>query len=198
MEIAQNHNIDDLRGKKIVILGAGPVAQIAAILSAKLNCKTYLVETWDKSNKKIIEELANKLTEQAGNDSTIIQGKFAIAEEEKLNIINDADIIWSLAAAGVQVLSKMIMSNLKNKIVCDINLVPPYGIDGLKPKDSNKQIYPSIYGTGALAIGRLKSKVEEAILKEASTSTGKKIYDYRYAFKKAKKILFGSEIKISN
>jgi hypothetical protein len=102
------------------------------------------------------------------------------------------------------------MTNLKNKIVFDINLVPPYGIYKLKPKDSDKEIYPSIYGTGALAIGRLKSKVEEAILKDASTTNGKKIYDFasttngkkiydfRYAFKRAQKILFGSEIKISN
>lgn len=35
----------------------------------------------------------------------------------------------ALAAVGVQVLSKELMNKLKNKIVIDINLVPPYGID---------------------------------------------------------------------
>lgn len=197
MEIAEIHNIDDLRGKKVVILGAGPVAQIAAILSATLKCETYLVETWIKSNKEIIEELSKELSKEAGNDATIIYGEFAITEEEKFNILKDADFIWSLAAAGIQILSKDLMAKLKNKIVCDINLVPPYGIDGLKPKDFNAEIYPSIFGSGALAIGRLKSKVEEVILKEASATIGKKIFDYRYAFETAKKILFGSEIKIS-
>ncbi|MBY8989536.1 MAG: hypothetical protein KGD58_02185 [Candidatus Lokiarchaeota archaeon] len=197
MEIAENHNIDDLRGKKVVILGAGPVAQIAAILSAKLKCETYLVETWNKSNKEFIEELSKELSKEAGNAATIIHGEFAITEEEKYSILKDADFIWSLAAVGIQVLSKDLMVKLKNKIVCDINLVPPYGIDGLKPKDFNAEIFPSIFGTGALAIGRLKSKVEETILKEASATIGKKTFDYRYAFETAKKILFGSEIKIT-
>jgi len=197
MEIAKEHYIDDLKGKKVVILGAGPVAQIAAKISAKLGCQTYLVETWNMSSKQFIEELSKELSEEAGNDATLIKGEFAVNEEEKFNVIKDADIIWSLAAAGIQVLSRDIMSKLKNKVVFDINLVPPYGIDGLKPKDSNREIFPSVFGTGALAIGRLKSKVEEAILKEASTSNGKKVFDYRYAFEKAKKILFKSEIKIS-
>ncbi|MFW9940426.1 MAG: methylene-tetrahydromethanopterin dehydrogenase N-terminal domain-containing protein [Candidatus Thorarchaeota archaeon] len=198
MEITKDHDIYNLKGKKVVILGAGPVARIAAILSAKLRCETYLVETWHKSNKEFIKELSNELSKEAGDDATIITGEFAITEEEKYNILKDADIIWSLAAAGIQVLSKELMAKLKNKIVIDINLVPPYGVEGLKPKDSDSEIYPSIFGTGALAIGRLKSKVEEAILKEASNTSGKKIFNYQYAFEKAKKTLFGSKIEISH
>jgi len=146
---------------------------------------------------KIFSILSNKLSKEAGNNATMIEGIYAVHNDEKYNILKEADIIWSLATAGVQIVSKEIMSKLKNKIVFDINLVPPYGIDGLKPKDSDKEIFPSIFGTGALAIGRLKSKVEEAILKEASITTGKKVFDYRYAFEKTKKILFGSEIEIS-
>ena len=197
IEVAKEHNLYDLKGKKIVILGVGPVGRIAAIIAAKLHCKTYLVETWEKSNEEFINQLVNELNKEAGEDKSEIFGVFAPNEEKKFEIIKNADIIWSLAAAGIQVLSKDIMVQLKNKIVIDINLVPPYGIKGLKPKDSDTEIYPSIYGTGALAIGRLKSKVEEAILKEASNTNGKKVFDYRYAFETAKKILFGSEIKIS-
>ena len=90
------------------------------------------------------------------------------------------------------------MMKLKNKLVIDINLVPPYGIEGLKPKDNNKEIYPTVFGIGALAIGRLKSEVETLILKEAASTKGKKIFDYNYAFEIAKKILFREEIKISH
>ena len=197
MEFARMHNIGDLKGKKVVILGAGPVARIAAILSAKLKCKTFIVETWNKSSKNFIQNLAEELSTEAGEDATLIKGIYAVNDDQKFEIIENAEIIWSLAAVGVQVLSKELMIKLKNKIVIDINLVPPYGIEGLKPKDNNKEIFPAIFGTGALAVGTLKSEVEASILKEAATTKGKKIFDYNEAFEKARKILFGREIKIS-
>ncbi|MFX1425697.1 MAG: NAD(P)-dependent methylenetetrahydromethanopterin dehydrogenase [Promethearchaeota archaeon] len=196
IEVAEDHNLHDLKGKKVVILGSGPVGRIAALIAAKLNCKTYLVETWDKSSEMFIRNLAKELTKEAGENATEIVGVFAPYDKQKLEIIKDADIIWSLAAAGVQILSKDLLSKLKDKIVIDINLVPPYGIEGLKPKDNNREIYPTIFGIGALALGRLKSNIEANILKEASITKGKKIFDYNYAFEEANKILFGSEIKI--
>lgn len=198
LEIAMIHKIEDLKEKKVVILGAGPVARIAAILSAKLKCNTYIVETWNKSSKEFIKDLAKELSNEAGEDATIIKAKYAVNDDQKFDIIEDADIIWALAAAGVQVLSKEVLYKLKNKLIIDINLVPPYGVEGLKPKDNNIQIYSTIFGVGALAVGRLKSDVEASILKEAASTKGKKILDYNIAFQKAKKILFGKEIKISN
>ncbi|MFX1391745.1 MAG: methylene-tetrahydromethanopterin dehydrogenase N-terminal domain-containing protein [Promethearchaeota archaeon] len=197
IEIAKEHEIYDLKRKKVVILGAGPVGRIAAIIAAKLNCKTYLVETWEKSNEEFIKNLAKELNEEIGEIENEIVGVFAPNDEKKLEIINNADFIWCLAAAGVQILSKKLLAKLKNKIVIDINLVPPYGIEGLKPKDNNKEIYPTIFGIGALALGRLKSNIEANILKEASETKGNRVFDYNSAFEQAKKILFGNEIKIS-
>ena len=197
IEVAEDHNLFDLKGKKVVILGSGPVGRIAALIAAKLNCKTYLVETWDKSNELFINNLTKELSKEAGENAAEIFGVFAPNDEKKIEIIKDADIIWSLAAAGVEILSKDLMSKLKDKIVIDINLVPPYGIEGLKPKDNNKEIYPTVFGIGALALGRLKSNIEANILKEASITKGKKVFDYNYAFEQANKILFGREIQIS-
>jgi len=197
IEVAKGHEIYDLKGKKVIILGAGPVGRIAAILAAKLKCKTYLVETWEKSSEQFIENLVKELTKEAGSNSAEITGVFAPNDEKKIEIIKDADIIWALATAGIQILSKELMLELKSKIIIDINLVPPYGIEGLKPKDNDKEIYPTIFGIGALALGRLKSNIEANILKEASNTKGKKVFDYNYAFEQAKKILFGNEIKIS-
>jgi len=196
IEVAIEHDLYDLKDKKVVILGSGPVGRVAAIIASKLNCKPYLVETWEKSSEEFVKNLARELTEEAGVNATEIVGVFAPNDEKKLEIIKDADILWSLAAAGVQILSKELMVKLKSKIVIDINLVPPYGIEGLKPKDNNKEIYPSIFGTGALALGRLKSNIEANVLKEASITKGKKVFNYNYAFEQAKKILFGNEIKI--
>jgi methylene-tetrahydromethanopterin dehydrogenase len=186
----KEHGMKDLKGKKIVVFGAGPVARIAAILAAKIGCNTFLVETWDKSSEEFVTNLAKELSKESGEGASEIIGVFAPAPEQRLEIAKDADIIWSLAAAGVQILSEDLMKELKGKkIVVDINLVPPYGIEGIKPKHNNDEIYPSIFGIGALALGRLKSNIEAQILKEAANASGLKIYDYKYAFEVAKQLL---------
>lgn len=186
----KKHGIKDMKGKKVVVFGAGPVGRIAVILAAKIKCDTFLVETWDKSNKEFIEELAKELTEEAGEGAREIKGVFAPDPEERFEIAKDADVIWSLAAAGVEILSEDLMKRLKNKkIVVDINLVPPYGIEGIKPKHKNEEIYPEIFAIGALALGRLKSNSEGQILKEAANAKGLKVFDYNYAFEVAKKLL---------
>ena len=186
----KKHGIKNLKGKKVVIFGAGPVGQIAAILAAKIGCFTYLVETWDKSNEDFIKKLAKELTQEAGDGATEISGVFAPLHEQRFNIVKDANIIWSLAAAGVEILNEEWMKKLPGKkIVVDINLVPPYGIEGIKPKHKNDEIYLEIFGIGALALGRLKANSESQILKEASNTKGLKIFDYNYAFKIAKELL---------
>ncbi|MFX0008963.1 MAG: methylene-tetrahydromethanopterin dehydrogenase N-terminal domain-containing protein [Candidatus Hermodarchaeota archaeon] len=183
------HHISDIKGKKLVIFGAGPVARIAAILAAKHNCNTKLVETWEKSSEKFIESMAAECTLEAGVDATQIEGVFTPEIEQRFNIAKDADVIWSLAAAGVEILPESIMRKLEGKIVVDINLVPPYGIEGIKPKHYNDEIYPNIFGIGALALGKLKADSEREILKEAANLKGLKIFDYKYAFEIANRLL---------
>jgi len=186
----RKHGITNIKGKKVVIFGAGPVARIAAILAAKNNCETYIVETWDKSNEKLIMKLAKELSEEARQDENEIRGIFAPESQQRLDIVKDADIIWCLAAAGVEILSDDSIKKLKGKkIIIDINLVPPYGIEGIKPKYKNEEIYPGIFAIGALALGKLKADSEAQILKEAANTKGLKIFDYNYAFEVAKNLL---------
>ncbi len=186
----KEHGIKDLKNKKVVIFGAGPVGQIAAILAAKIQCKTFIVETWDKASEESIKTLVKELKKEAGEEAAEIQGVFAPDPNDRLEVSRDADIIWSLAAAGVEILSADLLAQLPGKkIVVDINLVPPYGIEGLKPKHKNEEIYPGIFGIGALALGQLKSQSEGQILREASNSKGLKVFDYNHAFKVAKELL---------
>ena len=190
MNIAKKKHGMDLKGKKVAIFGAGPVARIAAILAGKLGCDTYIVETWDKSTKQFVDNLANELIQEAGDKAAKITGVFAPEPQQRFEIANKVDIIWSLAAAGVEVLSEELMKKLKGKkLVVDINLVPPYGIEGLKPKHKNEEIYPGIFGIGALALGALKANSESEILKEAANTKGSKVFDFNYAFETAKRLL---------
>ncbi len=183
--------LNDIENKKIAILGTGPVAEIAAILAAELKAKIYLIETWDKKNKNSINALIQDLNGKMEKDiENIIIGTNAYNIEDRFKSIKDADIIWSLAGAGVEIIPNEILLKLPpNKIIVDINLVPPYGINGLKPKYNNIEILPGIFGIGPLVIGDLKYKIEASILKEAIYTRGKKVFDYNYDFKTAMKLL---------
>jgi methylene-tetrahydromethanopterin dehydrogenase len=195
--MARDHDME-LAGKKVVVLGTGPVGRIAAILAAKLHCQTVLVETWDGASEASVKELAKDLTQEAGEDATEITGEFALTPERKIELLTDADIIWSVAAAGIEILSEEIMTQLPpNKLVIDINAVPPLGIAGLKSKDDNKEIFPGIYGTGALALGGLKYQIENNILKQAAATKGKQVFDYNLAFEVGRGLLAGKKILIA-
>lgn len=192
--IALEHGIENIAGKRVVVLGTGPVGRIAAIIAAKLNCQTTLVETWDQATEVSVKNLASNLTKAAGDGATEIIGKFAATESDRFEIIDAADIVWAVAAAGIQIVSKSMLSELSpNKIFVDINAVPPTGIEGLKPTHDDKEISPGIFGTGALALGSLKYQIENTILKEASNTKGKKIFDYNLAFEVAQKLLRKTE-----
>ena len=195
LEIAKNHGIKDLSNKKIVCLGGtGPVGQIAAIIASKLNANAVITSR----REQYVKDLAKLLTKKAGKGASKISGEVATSEEQYFNIVKDADIIWSVGKAGVQMISKEVMKTLPpNKIVVDINLVPPYGVEGIEPDFHDTEFYPGIYGIGALDIGRLKYKVESNIFKTAAMTKGKKILDYNIAFEIASEILFGEIIKIS-
>jgi len=195
--MAREHDME-LAGKKVVVLGTGPVGRIAAILAAKLNCKTVLVETWDGASEQSVKELAKDLMVEAGKDAAAIEGEFATTPERKLEILTDADVIWTVAAAGVEILPEDLMRQLPpNKLVIDINAVPPLGIAGLKSKDDNKEIFPGIFGTGALALGGLKYSIESNILKQAAATKGKKVFDYTLAFEVGRGLLAGKKIMVA-
>ncbi|MBA7526669.1 hypothetical protein ES705_18836 [subsurface metagenome] len=194
LEVARKHGFSELSGKKIICLGGtGPVGQISALIASKLNAKVIITSR----REQFVKELAKNLTKKAGRGATKIIGEPANSDEQYLKIVRDADIIWSVGKAGVQMISKKLMNQLPpNKIVIDINLVPPYGIEGMKPDYYNTEFYPGIYAIGALNIGRLKYKIERKIFKEALKTKGKKVFDYNIAFEIANKIIFGEEIKI--
>lgn len=195
IEVANKHGLSSLSGKKVICLGGtGPVGQIAALIASKLYADVVITSR----REEYVKNLANSLTKKAGKGSKKINGEVAKSEDQFYKIVKDADIIWSVGKAGIQMLSKEVLKQLSsNKIVVDINLVPPYGLEGIKPEFDDEEFFSGIYAIGALGIGRLKYKIEREIFKMAINTKGKKIFDYNIAFEIASKILFGKEIKIS-
>jgi methylene-tetrahydromethanopterin dehydrogenase len=194
IEVARLHYIESIKNKTIAILGGtGPVGQISAIIASQMGANVVITSR----REDYVKNLANDLTKKAGKKAKPIEGAVTNTEEDYYHVVKDADIIWSVGKAGVQMISKKTLRELPpKKIVIDINLVPPYGIEGMKPNFYNDELVPGIFGIGALDIGRLKYKIEGAIFQMATMAKGKKIFDYNVAFEVAQEILFGEEIKI--
>jgi hypothetical protein len=65
--------------------------------------------------------------------------------------------------------------------LADVNAIPPVGVEGLESSVEGKEIRPGVYGIGALAIGRLKIKIETELIKRA-TGEPKGLFDYEVAY----------------
>ncbi|UCH31602.1 MAG: hypothetical protein JSV05_08970, partial [Candidatus Bathyarchaeota archaeon] len=168
-EAFRSLNMGTLRGKKVAILGGtGPIGSISGFLLAKIGAKVTIVETDPSSTQEITSRLVKDIANEYKVSFTPIH---AFRDEDLLDVLKKSDIILSTVKAGVQVVSKEVLSQLPpGKVLGDVNAVPPAGIEGLKPKHDKEEITEGIYGIGALIIGDLKYKVEQEMLKLARTT----------------------------
>ena len=87
-----------------------------------------------------------------------------------LDLMAGADAVFNAAAAGVQVLSAhQLGAGRRLKVACDVNAVPPAGIEGIGVMDNGVPVPGSTSGAlglGALAVGNLKYKVQQGLLRQ--------------------------------
>nr|MDO8090124.1 methylenetetrahydromethanopterin dehydrogenase [Candidatus Sigynarchaeota archaeon] len=183
-------NLGDVEKMKVAVLGGtGPVGRYACVLAAKLGCKVYMVETWSGASKDYAKAVAADLNEKFDVE---IEGVFAPNKEQLMAVVQEADIVFSVAKAGVQLLSKEDVDNLSpKKLLLDVNAVPPLGVEGLDRNDDKKELKNEVYGIGSLAIGKLKRQVEEALLRKAKETKGRAVLDHLAAFEIARELLLG-------
>jgi methylene-tetrahydromethanopterin dehydrogenase len=187
-EALKTNNLGAIKDKTCAVLGTGAVGKIAAVLLAKLGCNVMIASLNPK--RKDGKEYADNLGKLLGNRYGVkVQGVFAPTTVEKLEILKKADVIFSAGIAGIRIIEKKLLKELKLiKVLVDINAIPPFGVEGIKLKDDMREIAPGIFGIGALTVGDLKHKVEKEILRE-SRSNGKEIYNYNLAMQLARKLL---------
>jgi methylene-tetrahydromethanopterin dehydrogenase len=169
-----------LEGKNVTVLaGTGPVGQTAARIYAAEKANVTITSRALAKGQVI----AYKINQECGAQ------RVKVVEVSKPNqtaeAVKDADIILSAGAGGIQLLSAADLAvATKCKIVADINAIKPLGVEGLGPND-DKELKPSVWGIGALAIGKLKIKTETEMIKRA-TNEPSGLFDYAIAYTIAK------------
>jgi len=183
--------LGNLKDKRVAVFGTGAVGRVAAILLAKLGCSVAIVSPNPdrKDGDEYVAKLSALLRERYGGE---VEGVFAPTPEKKMEVINNADVILCASVAGVRLITKDMLSEVKlAKVIADVNAVPPLGVEGMKLDDDMREILPGIFGIGPLTIGRLKYKLQREILREARRNGKGTVYNYNHAMELARKILKG-------
>jgi methylene-tetrahydromethanopterin dehydrogenase len=183
LELSLVKGFGGLGNKAVTILaGTGPVGQTAARLYASEKANVIVTSR----DLQRASSVVTKINEEFEGER--VRGVEAQTSDEIGKAIENAEIVLSTGAAGAQLLPLDVLKEYgkKCRIVADINAIPPLGVEGLKSEADGEEILPNVFGIGALAIGKLKNKVEAELIKRAAEEP-KGIFDYRMAYEIAKK-----------
>jgi methylene-tetrahydromethanopterin dehydrogenase len=185
LELSLRKDLGGFEEKSVTILaGTGPVGQTAAWLYSS---EKATVTITSRSLQRATS-LAARINRELGSD--LIKGVEAQTAEEVGKAIERAEIVLSAGAGGTQLLPATVLkeSGKKCRTVVDINAIPPLGVEALASDADGAEILPNVFGIGALAVGKLKNKVEAELIKQAVIEQ-KGIFDYKKAYDIARRII---------
>ncbi|HYN77885.1 MAG TPA: NAD(P)-dependent methylenetetrahydromethanopterin dehydrogenase [Lamprocystis sp. (in: g-proteobacteria)] len=154
-----------LAGSRCLVFGGtGSVGSATAILAARAGADVVIVSVFGLARA---EEVAHHCNQRCG---TNISGADVSTDEHTLDLMVGADLVFNAAAAGIQMLRiPQIGAAGRLKVACDVNAVPPAGIEGIGVMDNGVPVPGSTSGAlglGALAVGNLKYKVQQGLLRQ--------------------------------
>ncbi|MEY4195167.1 MAG: hypothetical protein RLZZ226_1535 [Pseudomonadota bacterium] len=175
--------------RAIVFGGTGPVGIATGVIASLAGAEVTLV---DPFNIDTALDKANEYNQRCG---TTLKGTYASSDADKARLLATADIAFCTAKAGIQVLNASVLGDARQLLVAgDVNAVPPLGIEGVKLKHFGDPLVhavnaPGAVGIGALAIGNIKYKLQNALLGHLLTIEQPVFLDFTEAFKQARHLV---------
>jgi hypothetical protein len=151
-------NSYDITGKKVVIIGAGPVGQRSALYFLKEGAGEVVITSRSMARAKIITD---QMKESYG--VTVTPGE-SRSDESVAKLLKDAHVAIASGPAGVCILPKSAWATSPTlEVIADVNAVPPLGVEGIEVMDNgNEKEGVKLYG--AIAIGNYKMKVHHSAI----------------------------------
>jgi len=185
LELSLKKDLGGFEEKSVTILaGTGPVGQTAAWLYGSEKARVIITSR----SLQRATSLAARINKELGSE--LVKGVEAQTPQEVGKAIESAEIVLSAGAGGAQLLPADVLkqSGKKCRAVIDINAIPPLGVEMLPSDADGTEILPNVFGIGALAVGKLKNKVEAELIKQAVTEP-KGIFDYKKAYYISRRIV---------
>ena len=179
-KLRQLHGVG-LEGQRVLMFGGtGPVGSTAAMLTAQAGADTVIISHQSQAKADSMVRLCTERyqVEMSGADGS--------SDDQVAKLVGDADVIFNAAKAGVRVLSgEQVAAARRLKIACDVNAVPPEGIEGLGVMDDAKPLEGSssgAVGIGALTVGNVKYQAQHLLLKKMYQEESPQYLDFNQAF----------------
>ncbi len=143
----------DITGKKVVILGAGPVGQRTALYLIKEGAGDVVLTSRSLQRSKATTDQMKK-----AYNVDVIPGETR-SDEAVVNLLKDAHVAVAAGPAGVCIVSEKSWSSSPTlEVIADVNAVPPLGVEGMEVMDDGVE-KQGVRFYGAIAIGNFKMKV---------------------------------------
>ena len=175
----------DLKGRRVVIVGAGAVGLRAA--------KLLIDEGCDVTVSGIPKDrFEGREYRRARGLTTAEERGIRIAEPEDdealKKLLDGASIVLAAGPAGIQLLPESIWREVDSiEVLADFNAADPLGIEGTSAQDDMKD-YDGKKVLGALAIGGPKMKVHKTCIRRMFESNDK-VFDTDTVYEVAKELV---------
>jgi methylene-tetrahydromethanopterin dehydrogenase len=176
---------EGLRGKRVMVFGGtGPVGSTAAMLACFTGAEALIVSHENQAKADAMAELCNQ------RYGSRLSGADGSSDRLITELLSQADVVFNAAKAGIQVLNAGHLQKAERlKVACDVNAVPPAGIEGVGVMDDGVAIAGSpsaAVGIGALAVGYVKYQTQHLLLKRMYESGKPEHLDFNSAFEVAR------------
>ncbi|BBL57440.1 NAD(P)-dependent methylenetetrahydromethanopterin dehydrogenase [Methylomonas koyamae] len=186
----KDHHSRELKGLKALVFGGtGPVGIATGVIASLQGAETLLVDHLSIDTAK---DAAKQYNRRFGAS---MGAAVARNDEEKAQLVADADIVFCTAKAGIRVINSAVLAQAKQlKVAGDVNAVPPLGIEGIELNDFAAPLAaaahsPNAVGVGALAVGNVKYQLQHELLKLMLETETPLFLDFREAFVKARTLV---------
>lgn len=185
----KKHFQQDYNGCRAVVFGGtGPVGLATAVIAALQGADTTIVDHFSLDTAL---QFADDARRRYGVN---LRATTAASDADKARLLTNADVVFCTAKAGIQVLNASVLGDaLQLKVAGDVNAVSPLGIEGIELMDNGAPLKftsqcQNAVGIGALAVGNVKYKLQQALLRETLESEKPVYLDFRNAFEGARQL----------
>lgn len=175
-----------MNGRSVAVFGTGPVGLCTAILASKQGARVKLCQLTADDDEKAAMRFCDRYKSE-------VEWVSAQTQEEKIEILKEAEIVICAARAGIRILNTAELNcATKLLIAADTNAVPPTGIAGMGMQDMGAKVEfanGSFLSIGPLAIGNLKYKVQFGLYQKAHQDFKAALIDFPDAYEFAMSVL---------
>lgn len=188
-DLKKNFDLPLAGMRAVVFGGTGPVGLATAVIVALQGANTTIVDHFSVDTAL---EFANKAKHRYDIN---LRATAAASDADKARLLSNADLVFCTAKAGIQVLNASVLEDAKQlKVAGDVNAVPPLGIEGIGIMDAGEPLVYAVnskgaVGIGALAVGNVKYKLQQKLLKETLSTETPVYLDFRNAFDGARQLV---------